>query len=445
VLDLHRALRDRGRYRRQIERLCERTHAAAQRRIMRVEGVSLDSVFDRRRRLARLLAGTIGRNAFEFRPGRVREIHVQGKLRDVFSFGLVDLIVHGVVSDIIEEAAAPLLSPELFSYRKGISWWHAVSRFSDFVRAHRRARPDPRCRGLFVLRRDVDAYTDSIPVGAGSPLWGMLRELFETPEGRIEPDDWRILESVVRPVVHDKEGRLISLLRGVPTGQPVACVLFNFYLHELDRELAAIPGGFYARYSDDILFAHPDAEVAQAASAAIERNLAELGLRLKAEKSLDLYLNAAGRNSAEAPSTRGSPSVPFLGLDVWADGTTSLGREKTRALLRDLAARARRTAQALRGTSLEVRGKAVCAALNRSLAAETLLFQEPAASVLRRVVTRRPKLLELDYLIAKVVVGTVTGRTGIRGFRSLPYRTLRRDWGLDSLYHGRNVRPPRTG
>jgi Reverse transcriptase (RNA-dependent DNA polymerase) len=444
VIDLHRALRDRGRFRRQIERLFDRFPPAAKSWIFREEGVPLDAVFERRRRLARLLVRTIRQNAYEFQPGRIREIRVQGKSRDVFSFKLVDLIVHGVVADIIEDAAAPLLAPELYSYRKGVSWWHAVSRFSEYVRAHRRARPDPRSRGLYVLRRDVDAYTDSIPVGDASPLWGILRGLFESSRSRIMPDDWQILESVVRPVAHDKQGRLISLLRGVPTGQPVACVLFNLYLHELDHELAAISGGFYARYSDDILFAHPDAGIVRTASEAIERILSRLDLRLKSEKSLDLFLNAAGRNPAPPSEARGSPYVPFLGLDVWADGTTSLGREKTRALLQDCAARARLTVRALRGAPIETRGKSVCAALNRSLAVETLLFQEPAAPLLRRVVTRRPKLLELDFLIAKTVIEAVTGEPGNKGFRILPYRTLREDWGLESLFHGRNIRPSRA-
>jgi len=345
-----------------------------------------------------------------------------------------------VVAEIIEETAAPLLVPQLYSYRKGVSWWHAVNQFSEFVRAHRRALPDPLSRGLHVLRRDIDAYTDSIPVGDASPLWKILCGLFNLSAPRNGPADWRIVESVVRPVVYDKEGRLISLLRGVPTGQPVACVLFNIYLHQLDRELAAIPGGFYARYSDDILFAHPDPEAARTAAEAIERSLAELGLRLKAEKSLDLYLNGAGRKPVTPSKARGSPFVPFLGLNVWADGTTSLDREKTRQLLHDCAARAHLTVRALHGATLKTRGRSVCAALNRALAVETLLFQEPTAALLRRVVTRRSKLMELDYLLAKIVVESVTGRRGSRAFRILPYRTLRRDWGLESLFHGRNVR-----
>jgi hypothetical protein len=38
----------------------------------------------------------------------------------------------------------------------------------------------------------------------------------------------------------------------------------------------------------------------------------------------------------------------------------------------------------------------------------------------------------------------VTGSRGSRGFRILPYRVLRRECGLESLYHGRNVRPLRA-
>ena len=87
MTDLHRALRDRARFRRQIERLFDRVPPAAKAWILREEGVPLDALFDRRRRLARLISRTIKQNAYEFRPGRIREIRVQGKRRDVFLSG----------------------------------------------------------------------------------------------------------------------------------------------------------------------------------------------------------------------------------------------------------------------------------------------------------------------------------------------------------------------
>jgi len=443
-IDLEAALRENRRYRRAIEQLFDRTLIDGRGGDLRQEGVPLAAVFDRRRRFARLLARTVGAGSYAFEPGRIREIRVDGKPRDVFSFRMTDLILHGVVAEIIEEASTPTLSPELYSYRRGVSWWHAAGRFAAYVRRHRTSCGDPRERGLYVLRRDVDAYTDSIPVGARSPLWPMLRERLKFRGRPCRPADWEVVESVVRPVVRDKQGRLVTLLRGVPTGQPISCVLFNYYLHDLDHCLDGIPGGFYARYSDDILFAHPDAEEARRAAEAIERVVRGLGLKLKFEKSRDLFLNGGGRPSSVWTEARGSPSVPFLGLDIWADGTTSLDREKARALIRDLSARVRRTALALKDADVATKGRAVCAVLNRALDAETKLFQQPAASILRRVVTRRPQLRELDYLLARIVIRAVTGERGVKGFRRVPFRTVRREWGLNSVFHGRNTWPERT-
>lgn len=441
--DLAAALRDRRRYRRSIERLFDQAFLSGRGGDLRQDGVSLAAVFDRRRRFSRLLARTVGSGSYDFAPGRIREIKVDGKRRDVFSFRMTDLFLHGVVAEIIDEASTSFRSPALYSYRRGVSWWHAASRFAAYVRGHRASLDDPRERGLYVLRRDVDAYTDSIPVGARSPLWPMLRECFGAGERAVRPEDWRTLESVIRPVVRDKRGRLVSLTRGVPTGQPVSCVLFNFYLHGLDRRLAEVSGGFYARYSDDILFAHPDPEEARRAAGVIEDALAGLDLKLKPSKSRDFFLTGAGRPSVRWPEARGTPRIPFLGLEIWADGTTSVDREKARELVRDLSRRARRTGLALKDEDLETRGRAVSAVLNRALDAETRLFELPAASLLRRLVTRRPQLRELDYLLARVVVRAVTGERGVKGFRRVSYRTVRRVWGLRSLFHSRNTRPGR--
>ena len=68
------------------------------------------------------------------------------------------------------------------------------------------------------------------------------------------------------------EGQLFTQYRGVPTGQPISCVLFNLYLSGLDAQLDRIPGAFYARYCDDIVFAHPDPDVVRAADASHPRD-----------------------------------------------------------------------------------------------------------------------------------------------------------------------------
>jgi len=443
VTDLERALADPRRYRRQIERLFDRTLFSPVRRSLRQAGVPFESVFDRQRRFARLLARTVAAGDYEFAPGRVREIRVGGKVREVFAFRMTDRLVHGVAAEIIDEAAQPRLSASLYSYRKGLSWWHAVRLLGAYMRAQRKARPDPKDRGLFVIRRDIDSYTDSIPVGPGSPLWPMLHRLLEGKDGRLPEAAWTVIERVVRPEARAKDGGLMCLTRGLPTGQPISCVVFNFYLHELDRRLDAVPGAFYARFSDDILFAHPEPGPVQEAARIIEETAAALDLKLKLEKSRDLYVTAPGRPAPPGCPARGRSSIPFLGVEVWTDGTVSLGREKARAFVRDLEDRASRTARALCGSAPDAIGRGICSVLNRALRPETAPFRQRSADTLWRIVTNRPQLLHLDGLVARIVLRAATGRTGPRAFRTIPLRKIRSEWGLLSLYHGRNKRPRR--
>jgi hypothetical protein len=296
---------------------------------------------------------------------------------------------------------------------------------------------------MYVLRRDIDSYTDSIPVGPGAPVWGMLRGLLASrTQPSLSTADWQLLERVVRPEIEVPGGPSILLERGVPTGQPISCVLFNVYLIELDKQLEAVPGGFYARYSDDILFAHPSAEVVRSTAVLIDSFLERVGLRVKRAKSRDLYLTGAGRVSAEWPEATGTCAVPFMGASVRADGTVSLGRKKTRRLLRDVSRRAGRVARSLPGATVDELGRTICASINRMLQPDSALFLEArSAALLRRAVTDRRQLAQCDHWIARIVLRSVLGDGSIRAFRKIPYREVRERWGLVSLEHARNRWP----
>jgi Reverse transcriptase (RNA-dependent DNA polymerase) len=436
-LDVHAALGDPARYRSQIDRL-HRRHAYT-RALWEVQqdGVSLASVCLHRGKVARLLAQTVARGEYRLDPARLRQMRVDGKPREVFAYRLTDLVVHGVVADIVTEAMYPRLSPSLYSYRRGVSWWQPIAAFAAYVRAHRRSRFDPRTRGLYVLRRDIHAYTDSIPVGDASPLWPMLRAVLGAPGAR-SPADWALIREVVRPEIALDGDARATLYRGVPTGQPISCALFNLYLADVDRYFDQVPGAFYARYCDDLLFAHPDSTVVQAAEAHISELLAALGLELNPTKSRTLYLTGAGRASVDWPEARGTTAVPFLGCAVSAAGTIALSRDKRRRLLADLGQRLRRTVRALGPSDPALAGRVLCRVVNRTLQTRIEFSQERSAVLLRRAVTDRRDLQQLDYLIARLVVRAVTGRPDVRGFRAVPYRRLRREWGLRSLADARN-------
>lgn len=401
------------------------------------EDVPLASVVMHRERVARLLAEAVSEGRYALHPAQLRTIRVNGKDRIVFAYPVLDLVVHGVIADLLLERAEPTFSDRLSSYRPGRSWWSGVGSFAAYVRAHRAAHADPRERGLYVLRRDVDAYTDSIPLGATSAIWPLVTELLGGDEAARASRTWPLVEEIVRPRLLGDDGGLATRLRGVATGQPISVLAFNLYLRDLDHELATVPGVFSARYSDDLLVAHPDPDVARTLSDLMDARLAGLGLRFGAKKRRDLYLTGAGRPSDAWPEARGTTWVPFLGMRVGMEGTVALGERKVRGLLREAERRAWNTARSLRRTDEEDRGRAVAAVVNALLDPDEPVLTGGPAPILARAVTDRPQLDWLDHALARIVASAVTGDPGAAAFRQAPPRRVR-DWGLVSLRRARD-------
>jgi hypothetical protein len=433
-VDVYAQLADRRRYERQIERLHQRYLLTSRLYEMRQSDVSLASIVMNRGKVARLLAREVGEGRYELEPGELRTIRARHKTREVFACRITDLIVHGVVSDIVSDAVSPRLSRRVFSYRKGLSWLTPLAQLAAYVRAERRKHADPRARGVYVLRSDVDSYTDSIPIGRDSPLWPMLESGLGGP---LPP----LVEQVIRVEMRLPEGGIACRVRGLPMGQPIAAIIANLYLSDMDRALEKLPRGFYARYGDDFLFAHAEPAVAREAQTAIDRTLDLLWLTVNAKKRRTLFLTTAGRDSDAWPEAIGASSVPFLGTRIAADGTIGLDEKKVRSLLREIDRRTSVTARTMRGTNREQAGRAVCSVVGRALDPRSALTQQRSAIALRRVVTDRRQLQQLDYWIARIVVKALTGRRDARAFREIPYRKLRGEWGLPSLVAARNRRP----
>lgn len=428
--DVAAALADRRRYERQIERLHQRHLYGGGLYEIRQDGVALASVVMHRGRVARLLARDVARGRYVLEPGALRTIRVGGKLREVHTCRLTDLVVHGVVADVVREATAPAVSPRVYSYRAGVSPMAPVRAFTDWLRAARQAQPDPRRRHICVLRGDVDSYTDSIPLHPGSPLWPMLERHLGAP---LHP----LVREVVHTRLHTAEG-VIRRDRGLPMGQPIAPVLANLYLGPLDAALGAVPGGFYARFGDDFLFAHPDPATLLDAANRSRDVLDGLGLTINERKRRVVYLTPAGRPAPDGVPATGAPEVAFLGARIRADGTVGLDAPKVRALLRDVHRRCAATAATVRPAPTEVVGRAVCTAVDQALRPRAGLAEQRSAGMLRAVVTDRTQLRQLDHRIALIVAETVAGRRGPRAFRDVPYHALRA-WGLRSLVASRNA------
>jgi hypothetical protein len=379
--------------------------------------------------LAALLARAVSTEQYRFSPVIQRRAFLGGKIRFVHRPALSDSIVLMALARVLSAMIEPWLSERVYSYRKGRSSLLAVRDLARFVRRHRRERKQLFQRGLFVLRRDVQGYGDSIPVDAASPLWPMLKQALERAGCSHDHLLQRLLPAALCPLVEQDSGGYRRPARGVPMGTPLQPPICNLYLGPVDAALSAYSGGYYARYGDDLLFAHPELEAAREAAAALERELTWLGLALSPTKCFDIYWNGAGR--AGPGGFRGTTHVEYLGCRLSFSANLGLGRRKLRCLHRGLERRVRASAALLAELPTATKLISLISVVNRALDPEHELAL-PEAAELSALVDDRQILAGLDRLIARVLAEVLSGRAGVRAFRSVPYRRLR-EAGLVSL------------
>ncbi len=429
-----------GHYEAQIERLRgkyrhgDRLYAAFS------DGLSPASASMHSRKLARILAKTVSRGEYAFGPAREREAFIDHKRRLLYRASLTDTVVAGVLANVTGALIQPYLSRCVYSYQKGRSFIEVITDFARFLDRHRRAHPDPRTRGLYVIKRDISAYGESIPVTGDSSLWLNLKRAFAANGGVPQSHPlWLLTRAACRPEIITLSGEHTRFDAGVPTGSPIQPVMCNLYLSPLDQGLDTVEGGFYARYGDDILFAHPDLETANWASKFIAEKTASLRLSIKKEKQQDLYFTGPGRPSETWTESRPASHIEYLGCKVAFTGQVSLKTEKLRRLLVGLKERVRATAQIMDGTTHEETCAAVVHTVNQTLSPRCNLSL-PDAVFLHALINDRTQLKHIDYLVARMAAETISGIRGDRAFRHVPYRELREKWGLSSLVVKRNRR-----
>lgn len=386
---------------------------------------------------SRVLARDVANGSYRFGAMHARTARIRGEQRKLFQASPLDEIVFSALASACTELFEGYLSPRVFSYRRGRSALRAVEDWLGYLRAHRASSSERRNWGLYVLRRDVRGYGDTIPSGPTSRLWPLLHDALAHAGCAASAAQAAWLQGAFRPTVEEGGAQTLPDL-GIPTGsalQPGAC---NLYLTPIDRLLESVPGGFYARYGDDMLFAHPDPACVQTVARELDRHLEALGLAWSSHKCAALFFNLAGRPPEQQHAGfAGAAALDYLGVRIDFHGVIGLKREKSRGLLHDLQRRLAQTDRVLSGAAHLERGRDLCAIANAVL--------DPAhpsansnALALRHLVSDRAQLRDLDYKIALLVAQQLAARRGVRAFRVFSPRTLRADLGLVSLVCARN-------
>ncbi|MCW5589998.1 MAG: hypothetical protein KIT27_10120 [Legionellales bacterium] len=426
-------------YLRQIELLYERYLNRNLLFTTQQEGVHFAQIYQNRQTFSKLLAQEIIAQTYQFTPARKITLFIKEKPRIIYRFAVSDFIVHGVLASLLMQRSQSYIHPAVYSYQAGISAYEAVADLARFVRQHIHSTPEIKQRGLFVLKSDIAAYTDNIPVHDDSLLWKILEDYLQHGFNDLTPQHiiWPLLKQCIRPHIQKSSGELIQNTLGVPTGSPITSFLYNLYAHSLDNAMTVNQEGFYARYCDDIIYLHESYDVILTQRQKLQEALQLLQLTSNTKKEKCYYFNGAGRNFQAKTVWSGKQYLDFLGMRVTFKGEIGLKPKQVRILLRDIRRRVLGTIKLLSHESQETQGEIVCKMLNKLFNSRGELANKQIQKVLT-LVTDRVQLRNLDKLIALTVAEALTKKRGIIAFNHIPYKKIRLEWQLQSLYHQRN-------
>jgi hypothetical protein len=403
-------------------------------------GVTYFGAAIERRALSVAIARSVASGDYRPQPVDLWFLESGGKRRAAHMPTFTDHVVGSTLYQLLSHNSRCYGLPGVYSYLPGVTNLAAMQAFAGFVRGHRK-RVGMTGPPLYVMQCDFERYGDDLPVGPDAALLRTLREVaaLGSASGEIGASAWNLIITLVRPVVREQDGTQFTRLNGIAMGTPIVPLLGNLAVVPMDEAISSIDGVFYARYNDDFIIAHPELSALHQADARIDSLLEELGVKRKVSKELRTALSGNGQPSAEDPAYRGRDRIDCLGLTVSHAGTVTLGPHRLRRLVGRIAKRIDAAAPALAPMPAGERARHLVATTNVMLDVANP-FAVPGVSALLDATTDRGVLKDLDFRIARKIVQVATGSPGVRGFRKLPPAVLRRDMGLVSLVHLKNLR-----
>jgi hypothetical protein len=401
-------------------------------------GISLAFISNVQGRFSRLLLRDIRWGRYKHSRGVAEKVFIKTKPRTLIKFELKDRVLHKVLAKMLSTKIEPYLADSLHSYRKDKSWWDPVSQFAEYVRKYRKAIPDKKKQGLYVLRTDIKSYSDSIPLHVSSRLWSILKDVLKE-NGRLDEGLFELFQKSMRPVIKPKKKSPYTPLYGVPFGSPLCVLADNLYLKDLDFELQELNNeAFYARYGDDIIYAHPSYDAVKLAEAKIHLRLAENELRVGEKKHRIFSFNNCGKFDSGLPDTKGTSIIKFLGVVIDFDSIVSLKFSEFRALKKIIAVRLKNFQRCLPAADNKNVAKELCTFADKLLN-PSWEYSLTVSSMLKCCITSRNQLKELDLYVADTIARLLSGKNSKAAFKEYPYRVLREEYKLRSLCYSRNL------
>lgn len=261
------------------------------------------------------------------------------EFRQVAKFNeLSDRVCLAVTTRYLRDWLEGVLTDDCYSFRKDPDVDHECA-----VEALKRWRERHDGEAMFVAECDIRKFFDSIPHETVRRRWTELSVRLG-----LEPAAREVVEAYLDVYSYDGGCSV-----GLPQGGSLSTVLANLVLCEADDRVRTAGGDglFYARYCDDVVFAHADEAECRAAMQRYEEALTALGLPMHPRgdfiyRPVDMrsgteYFRIKTKGpfrwaEAESGAVNVAPWVSFVGSQIRYDGETRIRKESIRKHVRSL-------------------------------------------------------------------------------------------------------------
>ncbi len=191
-----------------------------------------------------------------------------GEYRTVYINEPADRVILAAINDLLFEACPDMVHPACMSYRRGIGTDRVVRQASRRITG-----AGGRTAGW---KSDLSKYFDSVPIR-------FIDQCFDQVEQRTGKS---AVISVLREYYHsdlyfNEDGEMVSQYQSLKQGCAPASFLADALLRHIDEMLSTRFGGFYRRFSDDMLFLGKNHKEAMAC---MQEELAKMKMHLNPDK-----------------------------------------------------------------------------------------------------------------------------------------------------------------
>lgn len=419
TLQTHSRFTDPSLYLRQLDKLEQLLLKKKKIYSVSQDGVGFFNFSFEKNRVAKLLAKTVKNGQYQFQPVEINP----NCYRDPQTiFSITDQIIHFAVAEVLAAQLQTLVPPNVIADPAEEARAILAQNCAKYVKETLQSSVGN--RRLYVWHASIAAYSDKIAVTAGSPIWQLLKQLYPQQSDKRQTDiGWSLLEQVIRPILHSREGLPYQSLTILNADNEITAVLNCLYAHAFDSYLANIAGGFYARCSQEFIFVHADLSVIQAVAAQALQILTVLDLKLMVMHAERYYIDD---NSSQ------QYKIKFANFWIYPNGTLGLTEASLKQFLHKLQQRALATRTLLGNVSNAILGKAICQIFNTTMQSQQP-FAEPIITSIFKYITNEQQLQTLDHRIAGIVAEVVSGISGQAALQQIPYWKINKEWGLQKL------------